>query len=218
MQRNNSIRTDYLPLNVIEQSCNCAGVFLIRETVSTTGKYYGTSGILAPELEILLVEGKRKTYQFSFPKGKKNKKECTLDAAKRELYEETGLRETDYEIYPDKYYIEYRTDTNQPHICYYMAKMINQDAELCPIDTKEIVSAKWFTPKEIYSMRNSFYLQRRQIVTRGIRDYLMRFVIRKSRKRNNISSIYNMTTTAQNNLGKIKFMFNHVPAVDNVTS
>jgi len=174
-------RTDYLSKEVIEASCNCAGVFLVRECPSVPGRCYGNTGIIAPRLEVLLVESKRKNYQFSFPKGKKDKKELLFETAKRELYEETGLKESDYEIYPDKYYIEYRADTNKPHICYYMAKMINKDAPLCPIDTREIVSAKWFTPDEIYTMRSSFYLQRRQIVTKGIRDYIMGFVLQKSR-------------------------------------
>lgn len=185
------MKSDYLSKNSIEENCNCAGVFMIRELPPTN--LYGNSGVFAPNLNILLVESKRKNYQFSFPKGKRNKGEHTLDAAKRELYEETGLKEEDYEIYPDKRYIEYRSDTNKPHIVYYMAKLTNQSAQLCPIDTREIVSAKWLSPDEIYTMRRSLYFQRRQIVTRGIRHYIMRCVMKQSRK-NAFSSSCNVTS------------------------
>lgn len=144
----------------IEENCNCAGVFIVKD------------GGQIPH--VLLVESKRKNYQYSFPKGKRNKGESTLDAAKRELYEETGLAEEDYEIFPEKWYVEHRSDTGKPHIVYYMAHLKNYDAILNPIDTKEIISARWFTPEEIYAMRRSFYLQRRQITTRALRDYGMR--------------------------------------------
>jgi 8-oxo-dGTP pyrophosphatase MutT (NUDIX family) len=147
----------------IEENCNCAGVFIVKDGGQTP--------------HVLLVESKRKNYQYSFPKGKRNKGESTLDAAKRELYEETGLAEEDYEIFPEKWYVEHRSDTGKPHIVYYMAHLKNYEAILNPIDTKEIISARWFTPEEIYAMRRSFYLQRRQITTRAIRDYRMRQLI-----------------------------------------
>lgn len=157
------MRSDYLSLGEIESNCTCAGIFLIKHNTRDT---YSKN-----EISVLLVESRRKNYQYSFPKGKRNKNENTMTAAKRELQEETGISENDYSLIPDKFYIEYRTDNNKPHIIYYLAYLTNFDKELKPEDTREIVSANWFDPLEIYKMKKSFYLQRRQIVTRAVRDY-----------------------------------------------
>jgi len=180
------MRTDYISRQVIEENCNCAGVFIVKETddgENGTSKSPAADSIMGSSSmwSVLLVESKRKNYQYSFPKGKRNKGESTLEAAKRELYEETGLKEQDYDLYPEKWYIEYRADTGKPHIVYYMAKIKNSNVVLNPIDKKEIVSAGWFTPDEIYTMRRSFYLQRRQIVTRAIRDCQMRMMVKQGR-------------------------------------
>ena len=150
---------------IIEENCNCAGVFVVKDCGDD-------------QPQVLLVESKRKNYQYSFPKGKRNKGESTVETAKRELYEETGLVEDDYELFPEQWYVEHRSDTGKPHIVYYMAHLKNREVILNPIDTKEIVSAKWFTTDDIYGMRRSFYLQRRQITTRAVRDYKMRSLVR----------------------------------------
>ena len=155
-------RSDYLPKAVIEASCNCAGVFLLRKDS------------LGDVPSVLLVESKRKSYQYSFPKGKRNKNEDTLTTAKRELYEETGIREEDIEILPNRWYLEYLPKTGKPHIIYYLCYLKNTDVVLNPIDTKEIVSANWFKPDEIYRMRRSFYQSRRQIVQKAIREFVVR--------------------------------------------
>jgi hypothetical protein len=102
-----------------------------------------------------------------------------MTAAKRELYEETGIGETQYEIVPGQWYIEYKQDCDKPHIVYYAARLIDKGVELQPQDTKEILSAGWFTPSCIYAMRTELYLQRRQIVTKAIRDLTMKKLIRK---------------------------------------
>jgi len=140
----------------IEKLCTCAGVFLIKND---------------PEPKVLLVESHRKSFQFSFPKGKRNKNEHTLQTAKRELYEETGLKESSYNIIPGKVYIEYRSDTGNPHIIYYLAELKDNDVTLCPIDTGEIKSADWYTGDDIYNMKGSFYFQRRQITTRALKEW-----------------------------------------------
>lgn len=157
----------YLSQSAVEDSCRCAGVLLIRRC-KEDGR-----------LQVLLVQSKRKSYAFSFPKGKRNRMECTLTAAQRELYEETGIEPTDYDWIAPKKYIEYRTDTGTPHIVYYLAELTNPNVVLEPKDKREIVDAKWFDPEEIYTMKKSFYLQRRQIVTRAIRDYKYRETVRE---------------------------------------
>jgi 8-oxo-dGTP pyrophosphatase MutT (NUDIX family) len=165
------MRTDNLSKQEIEDNCNCAGVLLFMPSASTDGS----------DLKVLLVESKRKKYQYSFPKGKRNKGEPTLDTAKRECYEETGLTEADYELYDVKWYVEYRVDIEKPHIVYYLGKLKNMDAKLDPKDTKEIVSAGWYTPEEIYKMKDTFYLQRRQIVSRAIKDISFKLAIEQQK-------------------------------------
>jgi 8-oxo-dGTP pyrophosphatase MutT (NUDIX family) len=143
--------------DIVENECSCAGVFIIKGESKNP--------------QILLVESRRKNYQFSFPKGKRNRGESTVETAKREMHEETGLVEDDYEIFPENWYIEYRIDTGRPHIVYYMARLKNHHVSLQPIDTKEIISVKWCHPEEIYNMRRGLYLQRRQITTRALRKF-----------------------------------------------
>lgn len=147
----------YLSKSVIEDNCKCAGVFMLRTNSDD-------------KQEILLVESKRKDYKYSFPKGKRNKGEDTLTAAKRELYEETGLEPDDYYLNENKWYIEYISKTGKPHIIYYLGILKNYEKTLTPIDTREIVSAGWFSPENIYAMKKTFCLQRRQIVTRAMKD------------------------------------------------
>jgi len=154
---------NYLTKPAIEHYCNCAGVFLIKEA----------NGVL----EVLLVETKRKQYQFSFPKGKRNKDEDTLTTAKRELKEETGIAPDKYKLFPNRYYVEHNTDTNLPHIVYYLGVLTDHSTVLDPEDTREVVSAAWYTPEVIYGMRRQFYLQRRQIVTKAVRDFKRYFSI-----------------------------------------
>jgi len=140
----------------LELHCRCAGVFLTRG-----------DGV---DVEILLVETHRKKYQYSFPKGKRERGEDTLSAAKRELLEETGISEDSYEFISGRRYIEYKPDCDKPHIVYYAARLKTHNVILAPRDTKEIRSAKWFTPADIYTMRTELYLQRRQIVTKAVRE------------------------------------------------
>ena len=143
-----------------EKLCNCAGVILLKKH---------------PQHQIILVESKRKKYQFSFPKGKREKGEDTLTAAKRELKEETGIKEGDYMIYSDKFYIEYKRDTDQPHMIYYFAILTNEDVEVNPENPEELVACKWYSPNEVYKMKEAFYLQRKQILSQCMRDYSYSF-------------------------------------------
>lgn len=158
--------------SIIEEHCRCAGIFLV--------KYDKDAKNIQQSVEVLMVEGKRKCYQYSFPKGKRNKGEKTIDTAKRELLEETGIEEKDYELIPGKWYLEYRQEVEQPHIVYFLAVLKNNDAILAPQDTREIVSANWFKPQDIYTMKRTFYLQRRQIVTRAVRDFCFKMNVEKN--------------------------------------
>lgn len=149
----------------IDKQCNCAGILLVKVPFDRP--------FTKDQLKVLLVQGHWRSYPFSFPKGKKKKGEEPIKAAKRELYEETGITEKDYILFPRRKYIEYRTDTvpHKPHIVYYFA-MLKSDVPINPIDTKEVMAADWYSPKDIYQMKRTIYLQRQQIVTRMVKDLL----------------------------------------------
>ncbi len=100
-----------------------------------------------------------------------------MTAAKRELLEETGIDESSYKIVSGRWYVESKQDDDKPHIVYYAARLQNFGVVLAPQDTKEIRNADWFTPATIYTMRTELYLQRRQIVTKAIRDLTMKKLI-----------------------------------------
>jgi len=86
---------------------------------------------------VLLVRG-RGSQKWSFPKGHKNLRETSLDCAKRELFEETGLLAPltcagYYKMKGGEYYV------------YYM----NSTASLSVKDTVEIDMISWFPLNDI---------------------------------------------------------------------
>jgi len=144
--------------NYIEEMCKCAGIILVRKQ---KGEY-----------EYVLVETRQKKFNYSFPKGKREGNESIQETAKREVYEETGLKDTDYKLVPDLYYIEYLRNSSSgvsnPHIVYYVAFVEDESVEFCPIDTKEVVSCKWFRMNDTSSMTSNLTFQRRKIVDKSL--------------------------------------------------
>lgn len=90
---------------------------------SSTGKY-------------LLVKGF--TGKWSFPKGHREKNETPIDCAKREIYEETGIKIDNFQ---DKKAIFVS-------LYYYFNVDFDEEVPVQPIDTKEILDIKWFLPEE----------------------------------------------------------------------
>jgi 8-oxo-dGTP pyrophosphatase MutT (NUDIX family) len=90
---------------------------------SSTGKY-------------LLVKGF--TGKWSFPKGHREKNESPIECAKREIYEETGIKIDDIQnkraIFVSLYY--------------YFNIVFDEEVAVQPIDTTEILDSKWFLPEE----------------------------------------------------------------------
>jgi 8-oxo-dGTP pyrophosphatase MutT (NUDIX family) len=100
-------------------------------------KVYGAICINANG-EVLLVRGK-KGGKWSFPKGHvEGKTEMPLDCARRELFEETGLRA------PEKY-VSY----HKLHAAYYYVFAIDGNPEFEIHDTKEIDMVKWWPLTEL---------------------------------------------------------------------
>jgi 8-oxo-dGTP pyrophosphatase MutT (NUDIX family) len=130
----------------------CAGIILYR--------------IKDNVIEYVLVETHQKRYQYSFPKGKRESNETTLENAKRETREETGLNDDQYTIIPNKYFIEYlkKNNVNKKHIKYYVAKVLDNNVTFLPQDLKEIKDCNWFTLEQILTFDKQLSWQRRSIL------------------------------------------------------
>lgn len=139
-----------------EKLLRCGGIILLNSNFT--------------EPSIVLVETRQKRFNLSFPKGKREVGEDILTTAKREMLEETGISSDKYEFVHDLYYIEYLFSNflSKPHIIYFVARVKeNVEIDFIPQDTKEIVSASWFSIKNILNddnVKSKLTNQRRQIV------------------------------------------------------
>jgi len=110
--------------------------------------------LVSPHKRYLLVQG-RSTGKWSFPKGHPNLDENPLQCAKRELYEETGLRT------PFMYSQSYQLTTGK----YFMYKTSTEN--ICrTLDPNEILNTQWASISEMKKMNvnidvNAFLRQRR---------------------------------------------------------
>jgi 8-oxo-dGTP pyrophosphatase MutT (NUDIX family) len=97
--------------------------------------------LVSPHKRYLLVQG-RKTGKWSFPKGHPMPEEEPLDCARRELFEETGLRA------PFMYSYTYQLSTG----VYYLYKTRTEDR--CEtLDPDEIMETKWVTLSQMKKMK-----------------------------------------------------------------
>jgi 8-oxo-dGTP pyrophosphatase MutT (NUDIX family) len=107
-------------------------------------KIYGTICV-SPEDKILLVLG-RLSYLWSLPKGHRKSQESSFQCALRELWEETGISVDQTNLnFSDLPYKRLKVGR------YYLLEF-PEVIQPCPRDEKEIVSAQWFTPEEIYDL------------------------------------------------------------------
>ena len=109
--------------------------------------------------------------EWGFPKGRKKLKENDVDCAIREFCEETQLNKDDIEI--DTEIIPFQEiffGTNNilyKHV-YYIAKIINDDAEIlldnnCIEQIREIRSLKWFSEKVVLNHIKNHNIERIKI-------------------------------------------------------
>jgi 8-oxo-dGTP pyrophosphatase MutT (NUDIX family) len=107
-------------------------------------KIYGTICV-SPNDKILLVLG-RTCMLWSLPKGHRKSYESSFQCALRELWEETGISVD-------------QTNLNFSNLPYKRLKVgryylleFPHAVQPSPRDEKEIVTAQWFTPEEIYDL------------------------------------------------------------------
>jgi 8-oxo-dGTP pyrophosphatase MutT (NUDIX family) len=86
---------------------------------------------------VLLVLG-RTSGKWSFPKGHAYDSEAPLDCARRETYEETGIK-----VYPNEKSVIHLSKGT------YFIYSINPDVKVRPIDTQEISRALWILIRDI---------------------------------------------------------------------
>lgn len=101
--------------------------------------------VVSPQGRFLLVRG-RATGKWSFPKGHLEGPESPLECARRELYEETGLRLKD---------ISPTTGLFKLRVAKYFLFRIPSEAKLCSQDSREVMDLKWFTFDEIQRLQGN---------------------------------------------------------------
>lgn len=110
-------------------------IVLLEHIKPITNKKFSAGIIAIYKTSVLLVRG-RQTHIWSFPKGHSKCNETPFDTAKREFYEETGVKITDKIL---------------PHIRvnkkYYFIKQYNTSERkymrLRPVDTYEVDKTNW---------------------------------------------------------------------------
>ncbi len=89
---------------------------------------------------------------LSFPKGKRNKKETTMETALRELNEETGLTENDI-CQVDDIFLDELSNNGNPSIRYFLAHIKDQTHKFT-FDSKELKEVKWYDCEKIKGLDN----------------------------------------------------------------
>lgn len=99
--------------------------------------------ILNNEVQFLLI--KHKQGHWSFPKGHKNYGETELDAALREVKEETGISEIeildDTVFFEEEYNYHFNRKPIKKTVKYYLGK-VHQNKKVTP-DNVEVTECKW---------------------------------------------------------------------------
>lgn len=99
-------------------------------------KVYGCILLSEKSDKILLVKG-RKAQKWSFPKGHKERNECQIECAKRELYEETGIQIGDQEPVS---YVKFNKEGGS-----YYIYSVSDEFRVFPQDCYEIEDVRWFS-------------------------------------------------------------------------
>jgi 2'-phosphotransferase len=94
---------------------------------------------------------------LSFPKGKLNKKEPSLQGALRETEEETGIKHNDLYFWNVPLYQE-MSDKNNYATSYYLAMytgIVSNESKLTPQDPLELTMAEWIPYKKIINWNDN---------------------------------------------------------------
>ena len=109
-----------------------------------------------------------------FPKGRRNLHELDLDCAKREFQEESGFKDTDYEIINNNILEEIFLGTNNiryKHI-YYLAQCSKLDNELLVdknnfIQVSEVSNIRWFDYQEALDNIRPYNQEKKDILKKA---------------------------------------------------
>jgi len=118
------------------------------------------SGIIVIDNDKTVLVSK-KNGNYSFPKGKKNKGETSLDTAWRELNEETGLSKENVEIIDD-FIIDENSNKGNIAIRYYVGKLIKNPIKLT-YDADELQNVEWIQIDKAYKIEK-FKNRRKEIL------------------------------------------------------
>lgn len=93
--------------------------------------------------------------KWGFPKGGRKRCETVIEAALRELYEETGLGSTDIEPLHKDLYVEQKPSKQRVKMRtrYYITSLTGEP-ELNPIDKREIIKCRFMSIKEAMRVLN----------------------------------------------------------------
>lgn len=123
--------------------------------------------LLPPCAGIIVIDGDKTVLvctsngNYSFPKGKRNKGETIIDAAHRELNEETGLSKENIEII-DSFTIDETSNKGNVAIRYFVATLIKKQDKLT-FDPSELEKSEWITMDNAYKLEK-FKNRRKEIL------------------------------------------------------
>ena len=107
------------------------------------------SNLLPPCAGIIVFNGDQtilvqtKAMRHSFPKGKRNKGESSIEAAWRELQEETGLTKENVQLISDTEFIDETSRKEHPSVRYYVGRLIKNLSKFT-FDPTELQMVTWY--------------------------------------------------------------------------
>ena len=141
-----------IPLTSDQNNYNCAGIVLFNNTFT----------------EVVLVETDRG--HFSFPKGKRDKKESLLETAIRETFEETGIKNKQY-LLSDFVLAEFaKPDSKSPSVLYFIGQL-HSDTKVhkFTFDAKELKNVKWISFENALEIDDfNFKHQRKNVLKQAL--------------------------------------------------
>lgn len=106
---------------------------------------------------------------YSFPKGKRHKGETSLDAAWRELTEETGLTSEHVQLV-DNYTLDENSDRGNVATRYYVGTLVKENKNIT-FDTGELKKVEWINIDDVYKLEK-FKDRRKDILVTVINKLL----------------------------------------------
>lgn len=110
-----------------------------------------------------------KTGNYSFPKGKKEGKETTLETAWRELFQETGLDEKNVQLI-ENFTIDELSDKGNLAIRYFVGIITNLPTKLT-FDENELKNCEWVKVVDAYELEK-LKPRRKEILKQAYQRFL----------------------------------------------